>query len=57
MILPERVLGSAGRELDLLGRRERADVVADFLDQLLAQRVVALFAGVQRDEGVDRLCP
>ena len=55
MILPERVLGKAGREVDLLRRGERADVVAHFLVQFLAQRVVAFFAGVEGDEGVDRL--
>ena len=40
MILPERVLGSAGVKWILSGRGERADVVAHFLVQLLAQRVV-----------------
>ena len=40
--------------MDFLGRGEAADVMADFVLQLIAQRVVALFAGVQRDEGVDR---
>jgi len=40
--------------VDLLRGGEGADVVADFLDELLAQRVVALLAGVQGDVGVDR---
>src|SRR4051812_13221090 len=47
-------LRQGGREVDLFGRGEGADVVTDFGDQLLAQRVVAVLAGVQGDEGIDR---
>ena len=55
MILPERVFGQRGRELDFLRRGERADVVAHLLVELLAQLVVAFLARIERDEGVDRL--
>ena len=55
MILPERVLGSAGVNWIRSGAASAPMSLADFLVQLLAQRVVAFLAGVQGDEGVDRL--
>ena len=48
-------LRQAGRELDEVGLGDRADLLADPLDQFLAQRVVASLAGHQRDIGVDAL--
>ena len=47
MILPERVLGSAGVNWIFSGAASAPMSRADFLDQLLAQRVVAVLAGVQ----------
>ena len=55
MILPERVFGRPGRELDEVGRGDRADLLAHPGDQLLAQRLGRLDARHQRDIGVDAL--
>src|SRR5436309_8912901 len=48
-------LGQRGGEVDLLGGGKRANFLADLGVELFAQRVVAVFAGVERDVGVDRL--
>jgi len=46
-------LRQARRELDEIGRRDRADLGAHPLHQFLAQRLGRLFAGHQGDIGVD----
>ncbi len=48
-------LGQAGRELDEVGRGDRADLLAHPGDELLAQVLARLLAGHQRDVGVDAL--
>src|SRR5262249_266928 len=48
-------LRQAGRELNEIGRGDRADLLAHPGDQLLAQLFAWAFAGHQRDVGVDAL--
>ena len=48
-------LRQAGRELDQVGRGDRADLLAHPADQFLAQVLARLLAGHQRDIGVDAL--
>src|SRR4030095_733904 len=48
-------LWKRGREVNLVGSGEGANVVAHLLDQFLADRVIALFADIERHERVDRL--
>ena len=55
MILPERVFGRPGRELDQVRRGDRADLLAHPGDELLAQFLRGLLAGHQRHIGVDAL--
>ena len=55
MILPERVLGSAGVNWIFSGAASAPMSWRTSWHQLLAQRVVAFLAGVQRDERVNRL--
>ena len=55
MILPERVFGRFGRELDQIGRGDRTDLLAHPVGEFLAQLFGRLLAGHQRDIGVDAL--
>ena len=48
-------LGQAGRPLDDVGRGDRPDLLAHPGDQLLAQLVGRVLAGLERDVGVDAL--
>ena len=41
--------------MDEVGRGDRADLLADPPDELLAQRLARLLAGIQRDIGIDAL--
>ena len=54
MILPERVLGSAGANWMRSGAARAPMSLRTSSFELLAQRVVAFLAGVERDERVDR---
>ena len=55
MILPERVLGSAGVNWIFSGAASAPMSLRTSWFSSLRKRVVAFLAGVQRDEGVDRL--
>ena len=55
MILPLRVLRQVGAEVDLLRRHGRAEPLPRVAQQLPAQRVGRLEAGLQRDERLDDL--
>jgi hypothetical protein len=41
--------------VNLVGDSQRADVVANFVDQFLAHGVIAFLAGIEGHIGVDRL--
>ncbi len=55
MILPERVLGSDGDEVDLARGDAGAELVAGEAHELAAKLVGRLVAVLERDEGLDDL--
>ena len=55
MILPERVLGRPGGPVDDVRCGDRADFLADVLDEFLLQVVGVFLALFEGDVGVDAL--
>jgi hypothetical protein len=55
MILPLRGLGQFRSKENFVGPRDRADLLCHMSLKLVDQSVAAVYAGLQRDEGADRL--